>query len=250
MLTSAEVKSNDFWWNMVVLFLLVFFIDMILFLMVLQALSLLDSQLLPLLHVLSSNCNLWLLAKLREIDNPYLTKTLKVAILLCARNQLPLIDKLLKILGLRKACLDVLMALGFSLPLRWLRILLHLIHLFSPSLFQHELLELVDDEVLANSSDSVLAVLLGVDPDDACWLLTLLTVAFLVVENTLRHVLEKSLSIPASSSNEATLRNLLILLLNLRLTCQSSILLLFFRLIIRIVGRIFTHSLQTRVLFR
>ena len=248
MFTSAEVKSNNFWWNMVVLFLLVFFIDMILFFMVLQALSLLDSQLLPLFHVLSSNCNLWLLAKLREIDKAYLTKALKVAILLRARNQLPLIDKLLKILGLRKAWLNVLMA-WFPLPLRWLGILLHLIHLFSPSLFQHELLELVDDEVLANSSDSVLAVLLGVDPDYACWLLTLLTVAFLVVENTLRHVLEKSLSIPASSSYEATLRNLLILLLKLRLTRQSSILLLFFRLIVRIVGRIFTHSLQTRVLF-
>ena len=98
------------------------------------------------------------------------------------------------------------------------RLLLHFIHLFSPSLFQHEFLELVDDEVLPNPSDSVLAVLLSVDPDNACRLLTLLTVTLLVMENALRHILKKSLTIPASSSDETTFRNLLIFLFNLRLT--------------------------------
>ena len=97
------------------------------------------------------------------------------------------------------------MLLVSSFSLRRQRIFLYLIHLFSLSLFQHELLELVDDEVLPNPSDSVLAILLSVDPDDACRLLTFLTVTLLVVENTLRHVLEKSLTIPASSCYEATL---------------------------------------------
>lgn len=108
----------------------------------------------------------------------------------------------------------------------------------------------MDDEVLPNPSDSVLAILLSVDPDDACRLLTFLTVTLLVVENTLRHVLEKSLTVPASSCYEATLWNLLILLLNLSLTRQSSVLLLFFRLVVRVVGRILTYPLETRVLLR
>lgn len=50
----------------------------------------------------------------------------------------------------------------------WLRLLfLLIIHLSSSSLLQHELLELVNDEVLADPSDAILAVLLGVDPDYA-----------------------------------------------------------------------------------
>ena len=44
---------------------------------------------------------------------------------------------------------------------------MHFIHLLSSSLFQHELLELVNDEVLAYSSHPILAVLLSVYADNA-----------------------------------------------------------------------------------
>ena len=87
---------------------------------------------------------------------------------------------------LSHALLDIL---GTPFPLakhrERCRILLTIIYLFCCLLllFQHEFLQLVDDEVLAYPSDSVLAVLLGVNAHYAIRLLALLTVAFLVVED-------------------------------------------------------------------
>ena len=54
---------------------------------------------------------------------------------------------------------------------------------------QHDLLELVDDEVLADPSDSVLAVLLSVNTYDAGRLLTLIQLWILLVKDTLRNEL-------------------------------------------------------------
>ena len=89
---------------------------------------------------------------------------------------------------------------------------------------QNELLELVNDEVLTDTSDSILAVLLGVDADNTSGLLALLSITFLIVENALRHVLEKSLTIPASSGHEATFRYRFILFLYMLLIVQFYIL--------------------------
>ena len=54
---------------------------------------------------------------------------------------------------------------------------------------QHDLLELVDDEVLADASDSILAVLLSVNTYDAGRLLTLIQLWILLVKDTLRNEL-------------------------------------------------------------
>ena len=54
---------------------------------------------------------------------------------------------------------------------------------------QHDLLELVDDKVLADASDSILAVLLSVNTYDAGRLLTLIQLWILLVKDTLRNEL-------------------------------------------------------------
>ena len=48
------------------------------------------------------------------------------------------------------------------------------------SLLQHDLTELVDDEVLAYASNSILAILLGVDADNASRLLEFVLIDILV----------------------------------------------------------------------
>ena len=54
---------------------------------------------------------------------------------------------------------------------------------------QHDLLELVDDKVLADAGNSVLAVLLGVNAYDTICLLTFIQLLILLMEDTLRNEL-------------------------------------------------------------
>lgn len=53
------------------------------------------------------------------------------------------------------------------------------------SLFQHDFLEFVDDKVLADASNSIFAVFLGVNAYDAGVLLAFILLFFLVMEDAL-----------------------------------------------------------------
>ena len=52
-------------------------------------------------------------------------------------------------------------------PFLWNRDFIQLFNLRSLSLLQHDFLEFVNDKVLPDAGDAVLAVLLGVDANDA-----------------------------------------------------------------------------------
>jgi len=65
------------------------------------------------------------------------------------------------------------------------RLLIEFFYLRSLSLFQHDLLEFMDDEVLPDASYAILAVLLGVDADDASGRLDLVLVDFLLLKDVL-----------------------------------------------------------------
>ena len=69
------------------------------------------------------------------------------------------------------------------------RVCLGIIDLIVLPFLQHNLLELVDDKVLADASDSVLAILLGVNAYDASGLLTFIQLCILFMKDTLRNEL-------------------------------------------------------------
>ena len=65
------------------------------------------------------------------------------------------------------------------------RVLIQLFDFCSLSLLQHDFLEFVNDKVLPNAGDAVLAVLLGIDANDASRRLDLVLVNFLLLKDVL-----------------------------------------------------------------
>ena len=190
--TCAEGESNELWrYYLFLVFNLVIFINFLTFSVFVNFLNRWRlEKLLPFLHALCHYRNFWLLANLREVHSANLAETLEVASLLRARDELTLNNKLLKVCRIMEASFNSPITIAAFNSFLWLRLLfLLIIHLSSSSLLQHELLELVNDEVLADPSDAILAVLLGVDPDNASWLLALLILFSLVMEYALWDVL-------------------------------------------------------------
>ena len=122
----------------------------------------------------------------------------------------------------------------------------------SPSLLQHDFLEFVDDKVLADTCDSIFAVLLSVDANDTGRRLDLFLVDFLLLQDVFGQELQQKLAISASPCHEAALLELLKFFFDICLITDDFLLRLLLRLLFfvlrRVVGWVFTNSLEARVL--
>ena len=98
-------------------------------------------------------------------------------------RQLPLVLVFLQVCKRSRALLRRPVAMPIFGPFLGNRVCVEFFDLRSLSLFQHDLLEFVNDEVLPDTSDAILAVLLGVDAHDASGRLDLLLVDFLLLKD-------------------------------------------------------------------
>ena len=119
----------------------------------------------------------------------YFTHAFAVASLVV--RQLPLVLVFLQVRKRSRALLSGPVAVPIFGPFLGNRVMVELFNLRSLSLLQHDLLEFVNDKVLADASDAILAVLLGVDAHDAGGRLDLVLVDFLLLKDVFGQELEQ-----------------------------------------------------------